>query len=130
MERMTTDAEIGAENAAWRAYLQSKTAHHATDAFRAGWLAGRDWGGDAARADLAAEVERLTAERDFQAKNAADAHAERAQQFRRAADSREALAMIVGAFTGGIYCSNCGESIDDGCPANCVIGLGRKVLKD
>ena len=44
MSRITDPVEVGAENAAWRAYLQSKHAHHATDAFRAGWEAGRDWG--------------------------------------------------------------------------------------
>lgn len=43
MNRITDQNEIGAENAAWRAYLQSRHAHHATDAFRAGWEAGRDW---------------------------------------------------------------------------------------
>lgn len=40
---------------------------------------------------------------------------------------REALAQIVGAFTNGIYCSNCGESLDDGCA--CIIGAGRKVFE-
>lgn len=41
-----------------------------------------------------AEVARLRDELDFQAKNAAVAHSERARQFRRAADALEALSDI------------------------------------
>ena len=52
-ERITDQDEVGAENAAWRAYLQGRHAHHATDAFRAGWLAGRDWRDHAAARELA-----------------------------------------------------------------------------
>lgn len=38
---------------------------------------------------------------------------------------RESLAQIVGAFTSGVYCSNCGESADD---CVCIIGQGRVAL--
>lgn len=41
---------------------------------------------------------------------------------------RPALAEIVGAFTSGIYCAACGESLDDGCLDDCVIGKGRRAL--
>lgn len=38
---------------------------------------------------------------------------------------RDALALIVGAFTNGVYCGNCGEPVDD---CDCVISNGRKAL--
>jgi hypothetical protein len=40
-------------------------------------------------------------------------------------DVREALARIVNAWTGGVYCSHCGESVDD---CDCIIGAGREAL--
>ena len=40
---------------------------------------------------------------------------------------RDTLARIVGAFTNGVYCGNCGESVDD---CDCIISDGRKVLAD
>ena len=52
--------EIGAEHAAWRAYLQSKKAHHVTDALRAGWVAGREYADHDAAASLEAERRRST----------------------------------------------------------------------
>jgi hypothetical protein len=39
---------------------------------------------------------------------------------------REALALIVGAFTNGVYCGSCGEPVDD---CNCVINNGREALR-
>jgi hypothetical protein len=38
---------------------------------------------------------------------------------------REALALIVGAFTNGVYCGSCGEPVDD---CGCVINNGREAL--
>lgn len=76
---------------------------------------------------LRAENERLRDELAFQSKNAQDAHAERAREWRRAADAREALANIVGAFTSGVYCANCGESVED---CDCPLNWGRVVLAD
>ena len=38
---------------------------------------------------------------------------------------REALAQIVGAFTSGIYCANCGEGVET---CRCIIDLGRTAL--
>ena len=39
---------------------------------------------------------------------------------------REALALIVGAFTNGVYCGSCGEPVDD---CGCVINNGREALR-
>ena len=38
---------------------------------------------------------------------------------------RDILARIVGAFTSGVYCSNCGHSVDI---CDCIIGEAREVL--
>lgn len=38
---------------------------------------------------------------------------------------RDVLAQIVGAFTSGIYCANCGEGVE---LCRCIIDLGRTAL--
>ena len=38
---------------------------------------------------------------------------------------RDPLALIVGAFTNGVYCGSCGEPVDD---CGCVISEARKAL--
>ena len=40
---------------------------------------------------------------------------------------REMLAKIVGAFTSGVYCLNCGTSVDD---CDCIISQCRQLLED
>lgn len=40
---------------------------------------------------------------------------------------RTVLATVVGAFTNGVYCGNCGESVDD---CDCVISEARTALGD
>lgn len=58
----------------------------------------------------------------------AEAMAELAAAVAQVAALRAALALVDGAFTSGIYCSNCGESLDDGCLTDCVIGQARAAL--
>jgi 3-deoxy-D-arabino-heptulosonate 7-phosphate (DAHP) synthase class II len=40
---------------------------------------------------------------------------------------RDALAQVVGAFTNGVYCGNCGESVDD---CDCFVNDARAVLAE
>lgn len=39
---------------------------------------------------------------------------------------RDILADIVATYTGGVYCTSCGEPVDD---CDCVIGKARKALR-
>lgn len=41
---------------------------------------------------------------------------------------RSVVVEISDAFQAGIYCVVCGESLDDGCLPDCVIGKGRALL--
>jgi hypothetical protein len=43
----------------------------------------------------------------------------------QAGQYRDVLAQVVGAFTSGIYCSNCGEGIET---CRCIIDLARTAL--
>jgi hypothetical protein len=47
------------------------------------------------------------------------------EQAKTAGVYRDVLARIVGAFTSGIYCANCGEGIET---CRCIVDLARTAL--
>lgn len=78
---------------------------------------------------LGEEIAALRAEMDRYRQRSRDEDTTRIRLNHDRIELRDMLANVVGAFTGGIYCTNCGESIDDGCLSDCVIGRARKVLR-
>ncbi len=91
--------EEDAQTAALQTYFEDNTPAGYGASFRAGWREGRIY-----------EAGSCTHGGDY-------------------IELRGALTQIVSAFIGGIYCTNCGESLDDGCLSECVIGMGRKALE-
>ncbi len=69
----------------------------------------------AAHQDVPWLLEQLAAER-----------AARAADQQTAQRLRNGVATLVGEFTSGVYCANCGESLDDGC--TCPVGRLRALL--